>query len=231
MTAVETERYEADTTPDPPPTPSGYAEPYLFEYSTVALFASAVPVGLLSFGGFGWLLWRLQDPAVFASVFTVTETAEGVTFALDVLAVLLPFVLALVVVVVGHELVHGAVLRYYGREVTYGVNAAMGAFYSAAFGQFQDAEELGPVAVAPLVVGTLVVTPLLLVPVPVVAVTAFFVLTINTTGSVGDLYLLWRLRRLPEGTLLYDADLRHWYVFEPLEETLGGAARRRHPRT
>ncbi|GAB6878330.1 hypothetical protein JCM17823_06040 [Halorubrum gandharaense] len=34
---------------------------------------------------------------------------------------------------------------------------------------------------------------------------------------VGDLYVLWRLRRMPPGTLMYDVDLQHWYVFEPLD--------------
>lgn len=216
MAEVEPGQYSAETTPSPPP-PDGYRDPYRFEYSTIALFALSVPMGLLAFFGFGWLLWRLQGAAVFVSVFTVTESAAGTTFALKVVAVLVPFVVALLVVVVVHELVHGAVMEFYGKEVTYGVNPTKGSFYTAAFGQFQDIEELLPVAIAPLVAVTLVTTPLLVVPVPIVAVVGFLVLAINVTGSVGDLYVIWRLRRLPEGTLMYDADLRHWYVFEPLE--------------
>lgn len=99
----------------------------------------------------------------------------------------------------------------------------MGAFYVAAFGQFQRREELFPIGIAPLVVVTAVFAPLLAVPVPVVALTALLVLVVNATGAVGDLYLLWRLWRLPEETLMYDTDLRHWYVFEPsgADESLG----------
>ncbi|WP_340674438.1 DUF3267 domain-containing protein [Natrinema zhouii] len=70
---------------------------------------------------------------------------------------------------------------------------------------------------APLVSIAIVATPLLAVPVPSIAVTAYMVLVINTTGAVGDLYIIWCLRRMPEGTLLYDVDLRHMYVFEPLD--------------
>lgn len=63
---------------------------------------------------------------------------------------------------------------------------------------------------------SLVGTPLLFVPEPIFAIVLDFVLAINTTGSVGDLFVIWRLRQLPEGTLVYDTDLRHWWVFESL---------------
>jgi hypothetical protein len=55
----------------------------------------------------------------------------------------------------------------------------------------------------------------LFVPVPIVALAAAFVLVLNTAGAIGDLYATWRLWRLPEGTLLYDVDIRHSYVYEP----------------
>jgi len=201
----------------PPPTPDGYADPYLFEYSVLVLFLLALPMFALSAGVFGWVLLTIQSPEVFATVFTVTELDDGTAFALDVIGAGVPFLIAFVVVAVVHELIHGAVMQYFGKEVTYGVNPAMGAFYTSAFGQFQAREELFPIGAAPLVIITLVATPLLAVPVPVVALTAYLVLVFNTTGAVGDLYVLWRLRRMPSGTLMYDVDLRHWYVFEPLD--------------
>lgn len=205
----------AGTSPDPPPTPDGYADPYRFEYSTVVLLLLSLPMFALSTFVFGRLLWAIQGPAVFATVFDVTETADAVTISLDVAQVFVPFLVALVVTVVVHELVHGAVMRRYGYSVTYGFNAKMGAFYASAFGQFQRREELFPIGAAPLVVVTAAFAPLLAVPVPILALTALLVLVVNATGAVGDLYLLWRLWRMPEGTLMYDADLRHWYVFEP----------------
>lgn len=214
----------AGPSPDPPPTPDGYDEPYLFEYSTVVLLLLSLPMFLLSAFGFGRLLWALQGPAVFGAVFDVTESGAAVTITLDLAKVAGPFLVALVVTVVVHELVHGAVMRRYGYDVTYGVNPAMGAFYVSAFGQFQRREELFPVGLAPLVGISVVAAPLLAVPVPVVALTAYLVAVVNATGAVGDLYLVWRLWRMPEGTLMYDADLRHWYVFEPTETDGEGGA-------
>lgn len=174
-------------------------------------------MGLLAFGGFGWILWQIQGPDVFATVFDVTVTGDETTVGLDLIGVVIPFIVAMIVVSVVHELIHGAIMHYYGKDVTYGVNPAMGAFYTSAFGQFQASNELIPIAIAPLVVISLVGTPLLFVSIPIVAITVYLVLVINATGAVGDLYLIWRLQRMPAGTLMYDADLRHWYVYEPLE--------------
>ena len=47
------------------------------------------------------------------------------------------------------------------------------------------------------------------------ALLAFFVLVVNTSGAVGDLSLAWRLLRMPPETLLYDVDARHSYIFYP----------------
>ena len=205
------------TTPDPPPTPDGYDEPYLFDYSSIVLLLLSVPMFVLSSVGFGWVLWQIHGQDVFASVFTISEIDGGTAFALDVIGVGIPFLAALIVVVVVHELIHGAVMQYYGYEVTYGVNPAMGAFYASAFGQFQPREQLFVIGLAPLVIITLVVTPLLAISLPIGALTAYFVLWMNATGAVGDLYVVWRLRNMPARTRMYDADLRHWYVFEPVE--------------
>ncbi|MFC6769064.1 DUF3267 domain-containing protein [Natrinema soli] len=204
-------------TPSPPAPPAGYDEPKLFEYPTLVLLLVSVPLFLLTAYGFGWLLWQIQGPEVFATLFAVTETGDSTVLVLDMIDVGLPFVVALFVTVAVHELLHGAVMRYYGQDVTYGVNLAMGAFYAAAFGQFQRREQLFPIGLAPLVSIAIGATPLLAVPVPSIAVTAYMVLVINTTGAVGDLYVVWCLRRMPEGTLMYDVDLRHMYVFEPLD--------------
>lgn len=217
MTEPSTIGPSDNTTPDPPPTPDGYDGPYLFDYSTIVLLLLSLPMFVLSSVGFGWVLWQIHGQYVFSSVFTITEIDGGTAFALDVIGVGIPFLAALITVVVVHELIHGAVMQYYGYEVTYGVNPAMGAFYASAFGQFQPREQLFAIGLAPLVIITLVVTPLLAIPIPIGALTAYFVLWMNATGAVGDLYVVWQLRNMPAGTLLYDADLRHWYVFEPVE--------------
>ena len=81
-------------------------------------------------------------------------------------------------------------MRYYGKDVTYGVNPAMGVFYTAAFGQFQEIEELGPIALAPLVSITVIGLLGLFVPIPTAISTAYLVVVVNATGAIGDLYFL-----------------------------------------
>ncbi|QLK25057.1 DUF3267 domain-containing protein [Natrinema zhouii] len=113
-------------TPSLPAPPAGYDEPKLFEYPTLVLLLVSVPLFLLTAYGFGWTLWQIQGPEVFATLFSVTETADSTVVVLDMIDVGLPFVVALFVTIVVHELIHGAVMRYYGQDMTYGVNPAMG---------------------------------------------------------------------------------------------------------
>jgi hypothetical protein len=197
-----------------PSTPEGYAEPYEFRYPTVALLVGSSVLGIVSSVALVALLTLVHGPEVFA-FYEVTVDGETTTFAMDLTAIAVPFLAALIVTTAVHELLHGVVFRFYGYDVTYGVAPAMGAFYAAAFGQFQRRAELLRVGLAPLVGITTVCIPLLFVPVPIVALAAAFVLVLNTAGAIGDLYATWRLWRLPEGTLLYDVDIRHSYVYEP----------------
>jgi hypothetical protein len=72
------------------------------------------------------------------------------------------------------------------------------------------------VALAPLCVMTAALLPLLAVPIRAVVIVAFMMLVLNTGGAVGDLYLVWRLLRMPRGTLLYDVDTNNMFILEPL---------------
>jgi len=58
----------------------------------------------------------------------------------------------------------------------------------------------------------------MVVPVPIVALTATFILILNTAGSIADVYLLWRLLQLPDDTLLYDMDIQQMYLYEPVAD-------------
>lgn len=189
--------------PTPPP---GYDEPYRFRYPPVVLFLGSFALGLLTAGVYGLMLWTLQGASPFAAV-----------FGAGVQPVFLPFIVAIVVTVVIHELLHGFVSVAYGYDVEYGVIFSKGVFFVAAFGQYQSREELFAILLAPLIVITVVALPGLIVEHPLVAITAYFILILNTAGSVGDIYAVWRLLRLPAGTLLYDLDTDRMYVFEPAD--------------
>lgn len=162
------------------------------------------------------MLWRVQEPAVFEALAVVTETPTGFTVVVDMALVVGVTVLAMGTTVAVHELVHGVVFGRYGYRVPYGAMPQTGAFYATQFRQFVAREHAFPVALAPLLVVSLVGLPLLAVPVPLVAFFVFQALVINAVGASGDLYIVTYLLRRPDGTLLYDSDVRHSYVFEPV---------------
>jgi hypothetical protein len=62
---------------------------------------------------------------------------------------------------------------------------------------------------------SVVMLPMLAIRNNLVVEVAFIVLLVNTSGAFGDLYLTWRLSRIPRRTLAYDTDSSHSYVYEP----------------
>lgn len=187
--------------PSPPP---GYATPYRFRYPQFVLLFGSFALGLLSAGVYGFLLWTTQGAAPFDAVFGAGPYA-----------VITPFVIAIFVTVVIHESIHGLVSVWYGYTITFGLLLTKGVFFVAAFEQYQSRDELFPILLAPLITITVVGMPGLFVPHPGVAMTAYFVLILNTAGSIGDLYAVWRLYQLPPSTLLYDLDPEEMYIYEP----------------
>lgn len=200
-----------------PRIPAGYAPPYLVGYPTLVLLLGSFALGLVAAGGYGLLVWFVQGPQLFETFVEVTQQ-NGVTVATgDISTVVGPFVVAILVTVVIHELLHGLAFKLYGYDVEYGIIPAKGVFYTAAVGQYQMRSDLFPVALAPLIVITVVAIPALFVPIPTVAITAYFILILNTSGAIGDLFITWQLWRMPPDTLLYDCDLQCMYAFEPAD--------------
>ncbi|WP_254810144.1 DUF3267 domain-containing protein [Natronosalvus amylolyticus] len=214
MSATHPTSSTAKPSPSLPSTPDGYAEPYEFSYPTVALIVGSSLLGIGTAVAVVALLTAVHGPETF-TFFEVSVDGETTTYAMDLTAIGIPFLIALIATTVVHEGLHGLAFRYYGHDVTFGFVPSMGAFYAAVFGEFQRRDDMLRVGSAPLVVISAVCVPLLFVPIPGVAITAGFVLVLNTAGAIGDLYALWRLRGLPEGTLLYDIDIRRSYVYEP----------------
>lgn len=198
-----------------PATPRGYADPTEFRYPfpvLVGLVLVMVPVAAL---GFGALFYAAQGPEGLASLVEVRESAASVTVTVRSASVGVAAVGATVAVTVLHEFVHGVAYRVRGYEVSYGAAPRLGAFYAAAFHQFQTRDDNVLVGLAPLVVLDAVLAALLFAPRPLVAFAAFVGLVFNTAGAAGDLYLVARLLRMPPGTLLYDSDPTHSLVFYP----------------
>ncbi|WP_227131322.1 DUF3267 domain-containing protein [Halorubellus salinus] len=198
-----------------PATPAGYADPVEFRYPMIVLVVLVGVLTVLSLAAFGWVLYVAQGPDALATVFTVTETADSVTFTTNVSVLALALAFGVVGVTVLHEFVHGLAYRLLGYDVSYGVLVGMGAFYTAAFHQFQRRDHNLVVGIAPLVVVDAILLAALFAPDPTVAFVAFVGLLFNTAGATGDVYLVATLLGLPDDALLYDSDARHSYVFHP----------------
>src|SRR5512145_1360015 len=121
----------------------------------------------------------------------------------------------IVATVLVHELIHGLTYRALGYRVTYGVSLRLFAAYAGAFAQFQQRNHNIIVALAPLLVLSLLLLPLLASPNPAVVLFSFTALLFNVGGASGDLYLAWRLLRLPPATRLYDVDVVTMLIFCP----------------
>lgn len=185
-----------------PPVPAGYSPPYLFQYPQLGLQIAGLIVFLMTAAGLGYTTWLLQgSPAEVVISFDLTN--------------LILVIITIVLTVVIHELVHGLVLRLMDYRVQFGFNWRLPGAYAAVLGQFMERNHNLWTTLAPLVVINLLAAPLLVVPlIPVVSL-AFIVFLVNTAGAVGDLYLAWRLLRMPRQTLLYDVSSDRMLVFEP----------------
>lgn len=208
----------APTPPDSdgyePPERAGYRAGTPFRYSALTLTLLSVVVSPVALVVFAWLATTTAGFGTAFPFVVFEETADGFTLALDTVRFGTVFVVSLVGTVVLHEFVHGLAFRLLGFRVSFGAAPRLGAFYTAIFEQFQTRRQLAVAVVAPLALLTPLGVVLLLVPGPHVPY-VWFGLVLNTGGAVGDLFVLWRLRGLPPGTLFYDVDAYTSYVYEP----------------
>jgi hypothetical protein len=185
-----------------PPPPPGYDNPVRFQYPTLLLILLSVVVIALTVLVVGLLvMWIHGAPDSFVITF---DTVDLIAFWGTMLAT-----------VVIHELIHALAARALGYRINFGIKWRMAAPYVAVFHQFMPRNHNLLIAIAPLLVFTLLFIPLLFVPAPLVLIVASTVLVINTAGSVGDLYLCWRLLRLPRQTLLYDVNVDCMLIYPP----------------
>ena len=123
------------------------------------------------------------------------------TFHVDLVGLALIIVVALFVLPVIHELVHGAVAAFFGGRPVYGIGPGV------AFCHFREFVGIGAYAailVAPLLV--LSVVGVLLMPVTpgLLRGSLLAFLITNAAGAVGDIAALTQLFRLPAGVLIAD---------------------------
>jgi hypothetical protein len=188
-----------------PPPPAGYRPAERFRYPKVALQVAAIAVLLLA------------TPLLLILTGFLQGRAGGITFVASVGDFAL-VVLTVVVTVVVHELVHGLAYQLFGYRVTYGASWQLMAAYAGAFGQWQRRNHNIIVALAPLLALNVLMLPLLASASSTLVLVGFAAILFNTGGAVGDIYLTWRLLRLPPASLLYDADPQTMLIYLPEEE-------------
>lgn len=179
---------------------SGYDEPYRFEYPVQWIQVGVVGLALLAFGGSLRLASLLRGAPVDVEVDLPL---------LVVAAAVVP------VTVVVHETIHGVAAGLLGYRVTYGIDRSIPAAYAGSFRQRIARRDNAVVAAAPFVAGTVGCAALLPFVDGLVLVAVIAALVVNAAVAVGDLYLLYRLGRLPAGSVLYDASIDEMLVFEP----------------
>lgn len=167
-----------------------------------------VMVGRLHLHALGWL--SLVALVVAAPLFIIITAPLGgpidprgalwLTFGpWDLLASL---VAAGVVLPVIHELVHGLVALLVGGRPVFGVVLPVAAFCH--FERFVSRWQYALVLLAPLVVISVAGVALMPVTPGWLTGQVLLVLILNASGAVGDLAMLWQLRRAPAGALIAD---------------------------
>ncbi len=198
MTSAPYEQY--------PKPPAGYQPAALFQYPTAKLQVAAILAFVLVTLPLLVLTQALQRQLGGKS-FEGLQGTQGLLIALVT-------VLATTIV---HELVHGGVYRWLGYRVSFGVSRHLLAAYAAVFGQWQTRNHNIIAALGPIVGLTAILFPLLCTPNQAIASVGLIGLLMNISGSVGDVYLVWRLLNMPRRTLLYDMDVKTMLVYAPVE--------------
>jgi hypothetical protein len=187
-----------------PQPPAGYQPAERFRYPKLKLQIAALVVLVLITPLSLALVWVLQHRPPERPFVLVSGVVD-----------LLPVVVTVLATTTIHELIHGVAYRLLGYRVTFGVSGHLLAAYAAAFDQWQTRNHNLVVALAPLVALTGILVPLLAVRNRVVVLVAVTALMMNTAGAVGDIYLAWRLLRMPRATLLYDRDVKTMLIYQP----------------
>ena len=188
--------------------PLGYQPGSIVRHPTLVLNLVALTLSVLLLPLLGVITWELQG-GLSALPIEITLTFLDIPIAL----------IAAIITIVLHELIHAAVLCSYGYRVSFGIVWQLLVVYAAAFRQIQRRDHALVTILAPFVLITIIALPLLALPSHYIVTIAFSALLTNTAGAVSDLYLAWQLVRLPRQTLLYDVDPTQVMIFVPLSQS------------
>jgi hypothetical protein len=203
--------------------PPGYTQQTVFNpLRNWKLFAAAIVSGIVLLITTGWLLVQFIDtlrPDALAGIrFSdmLTTTANGTAFNLP-FGLIRDFVIAIFLVLLTHELVHGLFYWLFaGKRPRFGIQG-IAPYAAAPPGIYFPRNQVLIVGLAPLLLLTLFGIPLLLiVPVQVVPILLFFV-ALNASGSTMDLLMVISLLSFSADTLMEDRDMKS-IIYAPAAE-------------
>lgn len=169
-----------------------------------------IPAGyrLLARVRFPWpALWALGAIALFPLFWLFNRVSQFLTgqppgppFPLTLTGGLLALLVAGPLTMTLHELTHGLAFRALGYRPRYGLRSLY--LYVTVLNEPLPRDHVLAIVLAPVLLLTLLGLPLLSLPALRGYVLLFLV--VNVAGSVGDLWLAWRLSRLPRHVLFVD---------------------------
>lgn len=138
----------------------------------------------------------------FVSIFTLFEAADGLK---DYILRLMLLLIGMLVYLILHELVHGICMKAFGaKKIRYGFT---GMYAYAGYDGYFGRRAYIIIALAPIVVWGIVLLVLsFLVSRPFFWV-VFFVQSINISGAAGDLYVTYKIMKLPKDILIRDTGM------------------------
>lgn len=194
-----------DIDDDVPNPPRGYALISTFKYPKSVFYISWLFRFLTAYSLYFFASWEL----IGGSIFREFETPGYIE-------VFILFVL------LSTEFVRGLIQRVISLSLHYEIS-----FYTLFFwlpiasfaiipGQFQSRRDALLIAIAPLSMFIFLLVPLLLEPIGMISGILGFVLVVNITGTVWDLYFIYKLLKMSKGTILYTESIIRLLIFKPI---------------
>ena len=122
---------------------------------------------------------------------------------LDCVLPIIVLIFSMIVYMVLHEWIHGLCIRYFsGRKANYGFT---GLYAFAASEAYFPKKPYIIIALAPIVVWGVILTVLFFFVTDVWFWVVYLIQVVNISGAAGDLYVTWRLSKLPKEILVRDS--------------------------
>lgn len=112
-----------------------------------------------------------------------------------------------------HEFIHGAAFKFFGYRISYGIMLPI--IYTIAEKQFIKSRDNLLAALAPLIILDIVAIGLLFIKISILRDIAIFILIFNTVGSIGDIWIAYKITRFSKDALYYDFSPKENYVYIP----------------